>query len=429
MSYWTYYLLWLLLAYGTRQPWILLGIVLFVLLRRFIPAPRALWRALGRKSALERQVAVNASNVTARRDLALIYLELLRPRTALTFIEQARIREPNDPELLLLLGMTLHRCGRHKDALEPLVRAVEINPGMRFGMPYLVAGDALLALGQWEEAIDAYERYGEKNSSNIGVFKQLARAHSGKGDKAAARAAIVHALETWRQLPRTMRRGQRWNWLEIQWARVWLLRDPQAILGAAVLVCFGVLGAYACSPAFYWIRSPFRYNVQAAGAHASPWSETDLAPELDPETSSIMRAHKLCGTQDLGDFVGSYVLDVDNMRAQAPKPSSSASPAERLASEKVFAMNLMYHGEVEIKRDRINTGPGLVQEFCVTRVIERTAQRLRVEAISQDLEEPDDSNLEELLLERHDQLYVFAYGPLGGPQADMARFSLRKSDK
>jgi tetratricopeptide (TPR) repeat protein len=184
MSYWSYYLLWLVLAYGLRQPWLLLGIALFVVSRRFIPDPRALWRGLGRKGALERQADLNPANVTAQRDLAQIFLDLRRPKKALACIERARLRAPEDAELLLLLGTALHQCGRHAEALEPLVRSVEISPGLGFGTPYLVAGDALLALRRWDEAIDAYERYGEKNSANIGVFRQLARAHLGEGDRA-----------------------------------------------------------------------------------------------------------------------------------------------------------------------------------------------------------------------------------------------------
>ena len=37
-SYFTYYLAWIFLSYALRTPWLLLGVVVFLVLRRFIPS-------------------------------------------------------------------------------------------------------------------------------------------------------------------------------------------------------------------------------------------------------------------------------------------------------------------------------------------------------------------------------------------------------
>src|SRR5689334_13068421 len=174
-SYVSYYLVWMLLAYALREPWLLVGAAVFLVLRRFIPDPTALFRALSRGRALRAQVEVNPANVTARRDLATIYLDVLRPRAAATLMQEALARTPNDAELLYLSGVALHRAGSHADALGPLVRAVELDPRVRFGEPYLVVGDALSALGRQEEAEDAYERYIDSNSSEVVGYVRLAR--------------------------------------------------------------------------------------------------------------------------------------------------------------------------------------------------------------------------------------------------------------
>src|SRR3954471_16163189 len=115
-SYLTYYLGWMALAYVVRQPVLLVGVVVFLVFRRYIPDPGALLRAMRRASALKHQIGVNAANVTARRDLAVIYLDLRRPKAALALLEQALRRDPNDPELLFLSGRALHRAGRHAEA-------------------------------------------------------------------------------------------------------------------------------------------------------------------------------------------------------------------------------------------------------------------------------------------------------------------------
>ena len=60
----------------------MVGAVVFFVLRPFIPDPFVLARTWGRIRALDAQIAANPANVTARRDLAVIWLERLRPRRA-----------------------------------------------------------------------------------------------------------------------------------------------------------------------------------------------------------------------------------------------------------------------------------------------------------------------------------------------------------
>ncbi len=261
MPYWIYYLLWPLLAYAARQPWLVAGVVLFFLLRRYIPDPGALWRALRRAGALKQQVAVNPANVTARRDLAVLYLDLLRPKAALGVIDEARARHPDDPELLLLYGTALHRAGRHEDALEPLVRADELKPGLRYGLPYLMAGEALYALGRYEEAIDAYERYTSVTSSDVGAYTRLARAHAHHGERDEAKKAIYQALDTWRHIPPGMRRRSIGRWFEAQWARVWLLREPGALVAVVAVVALAAVAARYSAPS---VRALFHRTPPAA---------------------------------------------------------------------------------------------------------------------------------------------------------------------
>jgi tetratricopeptide (TPR) repeat protein len=243
-GYWTYYLVWMFLAYALQRPWLLAGVALFLLLRRVIPDPVALFRALSRGRALRAQVELNPANVTARRDLANIYLDVLRPGAALELVDEALVRAPNDPELLFLSGVARHRSGRHEEALAPLVRAVDLDPRVRFGEPYLVAGDALSALGRHEEAVDAYERYVEKNGSDVVGYVRLARAEVRQGDRSAAEKTLAEGLATWRNLPAWRKRRAFFRgYLAAFWTRVWWLKQPTAI---ALLVIFAlVLGGLA----------------------------------------------------------------------------------------------------------------------------------------------------------------------------------------
>lgn len=206
--YWVYYLAVLLAYWAVDHPAVLVVIVLFLVLRRWIPDPWVLLRTFGRIRQLRAQIAANPANVTARRDLARIYLERLRPGAALRLLEQALERDRESPELLFLRGLALHRTGKHEAALDPIVQAVAIEPRVGFGEAYLVAGDALSELSRSEEAIDAYERFLEKNSSSVQGWVKLARAHGAAKEKDDAKRALDEAFATWRQIPGYRRRQE-----------------------------------------------------------------------------------------------------------------------------------------------------------------------------------------------------------------------------
>ena len=198
----------------------MVGAVVFFVVRPWLPDPFVLWSTMGRIRALKSQIAVNSSNVTARRDLARIYVARLQPGAALLLLDEARVRHPDDPELLFLTGLARLRSGDAEGALEPLIRAVEVEPRLLYGEPFRVAAEALVKLGRLEEAEDALERYVGINSSTVEGYTQLARVRSDRGNKDGAREAINEALRTFRQLPGYQRRKQLDWWLRAQYTSV-----------------------------------------------------------------------------------------------------------------------------------------------------------------------------------------------------------------
>ena len=222
MGYLTYYLGWMALAYVTRHPVLLVGAVVVFLVRPWLPDPVVWLRTMGRIRALRDQIAANPANVTARRDLARMYLERLRPRKALFFLDQARERHPDDAELLYLTGLARFRSGDAEGALAPLVRAVELDPRVLFGEPYLVAGDALAKLDRHEEAADAYDRYVSSNSSSVQGHLKLAKARSRAGDAEGAKRALRESLDTFSQVPGYKKRRELGWWMRAQMARLWM---------------------------------------------------------------------------------------------------------------------------------------------------------------------------------------------------------------
>lgn len=221
-GYGYFYYMIAMMAFGlvSQNPWLLIPIGLLFLLRRWIPDPWVYVRTFGRISALNRQIEANPSNVTARRDLAVIYLDRMRPGRAAELLADARKRFPDDAELLFLTGLAAFRQGKYEQALDPLVQSVDRDPRLRFGEPYLLAGDALSELGRTEEAIDAYDRYLSTSSSSVEGLVKKARAHRRLGEKDAAKNDLDEALRTWGQIPGFQRRKQVGWWLRAQLDRV-----------------------------------------------------------------------------------------------------------------------------------------------------------------------------------------------------------------
>ena len=224
MGYWSYYLLSIGLAYATQNPAAAILALIFWLCRGFLPDPVVWLRTMGRMGRLKSQIALNPSDMLATRDLARLYLERKRPLQAIRLIELQRERRAestghpqgslDDAELLFALGAAQLRAGEPEKALQPLISAVAIAPDVGRGDPYLVAADALMKLGRWEEAEDSLGRFLEKNTSSVEAYVKLARARAKQKDEAGSREAIGQAKHTWGVLPSFMRRHA-WPWFAV----------------------------------------------------------------------------------------------------------------------------------------------------------------------------------------------------------------------
>jgi tetratricopeptide (TPR) repeat protein len=221
--YWAYYALTLFLAYAVQNPFVCgVALVLFFA-RPWLPDPVVILRNLGRVGALKRQVTLNASNITARRDLGWAYLELRRPRTALGYLDEARERDPRSPDIAYLRGLALLGAGRDEEALRSFGAAIGIDPDKgepfssrregssrfsRFSEAYLGAANALERLGRWPEAEQALVMASEHNTSLVEPLVRLARVRRRQGDAKGAAEAARHARKTFGELPGFMRRRQ-----------------------------------------------------------------------------------------------------------------------------------------------------------------------------------------------------------------------------
>lgn len=208
MGYLPYYLFTFVAAYALRYPYLLVAAAAVFVLRRWLPDPYLFFKHAGKVRALRSQIAQNAENVVARRDLAKIWLEKRRPRRALKLLEEARRRDGASEELAFLYGKALLLAGQPEAALAPLVEAASKNERFQYGDAYLIAGRALYALDRNAEAEDAFARYVAINSSSVEGRVRLACARREQRNQTGAREATREALETFSHVPRFRQRAE-----------------------------------------------------------------------------------------------------------------------------------------------------------------------------------------------------------------------------
>jgi predicted Zn-dependent protease len=213
MGYLPYYLFSIAAAYLLQYPYLLLAGVAVFLFRRWLPNPYLFFKFASKVKTLKQQIAQNAENVTARRDLAKIWLEKNRPRRALPLLVEARRRDADSAELAFLHGKALLLTGKADEALEPLVHAAHKDERFQYGDAYLVAGCALYKLGRYAEAEDAFARMVAINSSSVEGRVRLACARRELKDGTGAKAATRDALDTFSHVPRFRQRKELKWWL------------------------------------------------------------------------------------------------------------------------------------------------------------------------------------------------------------------------
>jgi tetratricopeptide (TPR) repeat protein len=208
----SYYLFWIIapaaVAIATSHPSALLLVLVGLVARRWIPDPFLALKHRARIRSLTVEARTNPGNITARRDLATIWLEKRRPQRALPFVEEALARDPESPELLFLRGLAELYLQHNERALESFLAVVHESPNFRYGEAYLRAADALVAMSRLEDAEDALQRYLKINSSSIEALLKLARVRKARNDAAGAEKARADLRDVWHLLPTFQRRLQ-----------------------------------------------------------------------------------------------------------------------------------------------------------------------------------------------------------------------------
>lgn len=134
-------------------------------------------------SAAKRATEILPNSAAAWVELARRYRMLSQINSALAAIRKAEQLAPSDPDVLILLSLTLHDLGRNIDSVSAGRRALASRRGLS---EMITLANALLALGESDEAMSLYDESERASPGLPEAIAGKARAAEAMGDKKLA---------------------------------------------------------------------------------------------------------------------------------------------------------------------------------------------------------------------------------------------------
>jgi tetratricopeptide (TPR) repeat protein len=161
------------------------------------------------------EIRVNPANAKAALDLGVVYFEKKKYEKALYYLKKANERTDDSARLYLYMGMTLYEMGQTSEGANSITRALEIDKGVNYGLPYVYLMGYELASGDNREKLkvleECFDRYG--NTEN---FNHMGKIYKKKGNREKAKEMFEHSLNNYSYCPRSLRKMHR-KWAFSSW--------------------------------------------------------------------------------------------------------------------------------------------------------------------------------------------------------------------
>ncbi|WP_248924795.1 tetratricopeptide repeat protein [Paenibacillus hamazuiensis] len=190
---------------------LVLLVILYVLDRRFVGMTPSVVRpfALRRKlSALRTDLSLNPHNRSAKLEAARVRMELKQYAEAKKLLEELADADDGSADVLCELGICCLKLGEAERGEQLIVKALELNPRVKFGEPYLRLGEAF-AGSDPEKAIRYLKQFGEQHSSSCEAYYRLGKLYKRLGREDEARRAFRETIDIYRGLPKYKKRTER----------------------------------------------------------------------------------------------------------------------------------------------------------------------------------------------------------------------------
>lgn len=203
-------LLWLILGNPIVAVIIVL-LLLYILDRRFVGLMPSITRPLQRMrrlSQLRAQIDVNPHDLSAKMQLARLLVEMKRYKSAREMLLEMQPNMEHSAEFWSELGACELALGRQDEGERHMERALEINPRVKYGEPYLRLAETFASRDP-AKALDYLHRFRDIHSSSCEALYRLGQLYLTLGKKEEAAQAFRECVDIYRALPRYMKRRER----------------------------------------------------------------------------------------------------------------------------------------------------------------------------------------------------------------------------
>ncbi|MEK0317136.1 tetratricopeptide repeat protein [Cohnella sp. 56] len=200
---------------------IVLLVIFYVLDRRFLGITPSLLKPFRRRSRvakLRRQLLLNPHDTPAKSELAHELIGMRKYAEARSQLADMEERMAHSAEYWSDLGQCELALGQLEAGERHMLQALDINPRVKFGMPYLLLGDAWAGKDD-AKALMYLREFQGVHSSSCEAYYLLGKSYERMGDRGAAKQAYRECGAVYRTLPRYMKRRER------RWALLSALRS------------------------------------------------------------------------------------------------------------------------------------------------------------------------------------------------------------
>lgn len=168
-------------------------------------------------SKLRRQIAVSPSDVSSRHELARLLLERRKYGEALKLLETMESSLEDSAEFWDDIGSARLHTGSIAQGETDIVRALQINPRVKYGRPYLRLAEAFRDSDR-EKALHYLEQFHAIHSSSSEAFYLLGYMYQSLGRAQDAKKSYQESMDVYRSLPKYKKRQER-KWAVRSWFR------------------------------------------------------------------------------------------------------------------------------------------------------------------------------------------------------------------
>ncbi|MEK5058585.1 tetratricopeptide repeat protein [Paenibacillus shunpengii] len=190
---------------------IVLLLIIYFLDRRFVgvfPSLTKPYKRMRNISKNRQQIAMNPNDVTAKLDLARLLIERKKFKEGNELLRSIEGAYEHSAEYWDALGTTELHLGQLESGEQNILRALEINPRVKYGQPYLRLASAYRDK-EHSKALRYVEQFQEISSSSSESYYYLGLVYRALGQPAEAKEAFNQSIQVYRSLPKYKKRQER----------------------------------------------------------------------------------------------------------------------------------------------------------------------------------------------------------------------------